>query len=112
MKTVANIPAEAAILTISVRGHKMTGSSFAEISAKWSALRDRSGEGASTWGSGIIRDASGDSVAMISYNGKVWPVEDWTVNTPCLFDPYAAQREQDRREYAAASIQGEFRVVA
>lgn len=35
-------------------------------------LRDMSGEGASTFASGTIRDMNAAAVYTISYNGRVW----------------------------------------
>lgn len=36
------------------------------------AMRDASGEGASTFATGTIRDANANVTYTISYNGRVW----------------------------------------
>lgn len=52
---------------------------LAEARAKYLALRDESGEGASTFQSGTIKDAIFGCKLRISYNGRLWfgstPVE-------------------------------------
>ena len=57
---------------------------YAEASRSYSALRDRSGLGASRMPEGRIYDAGTTKlVATLSYNGKVWDRAD-----QCVFDPY------------------------
>ena len=52
---------------------RIIGASLQELSKKWCDMRDASGEGASTIGSGgnVLND-SGKRIATISYNGRVW----------------------------------------
>lgn len=52
-----------------------------EASVRYEAVRDESGEGASTFPDGDVLDADGRSIARISYNGRVWP--------PGPYDPAA-----------------------
>jgi hypothetical protein len=65
----------------------MAVESFEEASKIFSKLRDDSNEGASTWPDGLINDY-GSNVARISYNGRVWPMDE---TSPPLFDPYAKE---------------------
>jgi hypothetical protein len=55
-------------------------------SAMYSAARDKSGLGASKFREGRIVDVNGNPVARISYNGRVWPVEDWHVGQKPLVE--------------------------
>lgn len=78
-------------------------------------LSEKSGAGigsSSRWVNRIIRTEDGSAVAYISYNGKVWSGMFYVENNVCLFDPYAEQAEAERAAFAAASICGEFTVVA
>lgn len=67
------------------RRPKMTASDFADASAKYSVVRDASGEGGSTFRDGIIKQ-DGKIVARISYNGRVWPVGEWSPGMTPLYD--------------------------
>jgi len=51
--------------------------SLEAASAMYSAARDKSGLGASQFRDGRVVDIDGNQVARISYNGRVWPAEDW-----------------------------------
>lgn len=41
------------------------------------AARCASGMGGSRWGSAMVLDATGAAVGRISYNGRLWPPEEW-----------------------------------
>lgn len=46
--------------------------SVEQAAAHYAALRDASGEGASTWPEGRASDSDGTTY-RISYNGRIWP---------------------------------------
>lgn len=65
---------------------------FAEASVKYCALRDESGEGASTFPFGKL--TLNGEVLEVSYNGKVWrkrmnAEQPWKEDNELLFNPYA-----------------------
>lgn len=64
------------VLTIPGRIDPRPAASFEEASRIYSALRDESGEGYRTWPEGYIADY-GVNVARLSYNGRVWPMDEW-----------------------------------
>jgi hypothetical protein len=66
-----------------MRFKKITAATAAEASAKFCALRDASGLGASKFSDG---DWQGN---RISYNGKVWAGLEYTPGDTPIFDPYA-----------------------
>jgi len=68
--------------------HIVTVADFAAASAIYSAARERSGEGCSTFPEGTLLDGN-EAVARVSYNGKVWPVGEWQPGDQPLFNPYA-----------------------
>jgi len=47
-------------------------SGYAEASRIYEERRDESGEGASTFDDGAVRNDQGAILARISYNGRVW----------------------------------------
>lgn len=51
--------------------------SFEDVSAAYRATIDKLGLGASQTPRCDILDAAGVRVARVSYNGNVWPAEDW-----------------------------------
>lgn len=56
--------------------------------------RDRSGEGASTFAQGAIYDETGQLVARVSYNGRLWDAEAWKPGqVPLLEAPAPLQQE-------------------
>lgn len=55
-------------------------------SAMYSAARDKSGLGASKFREGRIVDVNGNLIARISYNGRVWPAEQWFVGQQPLVE--------------------------
>jgi hypothetical protein len=52
---------------------------LAEASRAYQAARESSGEGASTFPSGFIHDASRRIIARVSYNGRVWQPDNETL---------------------------------
>lgn len=71
----------------------LAGLTVEEFSADFSAKRDESGLGQREWPNGKIyrmnRDGTRKLVAVISYNGKVWPPVNWTPDLHPIYDPYA-----------------------
>ena len=66
---------------------------LAETSAMFCAARDKSGNGASRTPKCLVVDANGNTVAHVSYNGRVWAGNgnDWTPDTTPLYCNRAAQ---------------------
>lgn len=60
--------------------------SFAQASQMFCIARDKHGEGASNTPSPLIVDDAGSVIAYISYNGRVWPGDAWTVDAIPLYD--------------------------
>lgn len=77
------------MLTLTFKKKTVAVVDYAEASARYSAARDNSGQGASTWGNGKIYDRNGTQIAYISYNGKVWAGTQYQPDATPLFDPYA-----------------------
>jgi hypothetical protein len=73
--------------TMKIRGKTYRPSTFAEASAIYADLRDKSGEGASTFRDTTIMQG-GAAVARISYNAKVWPAKEWASGDVPLYSPY------------------------
>ena len=63
--------------------------SFVEASDTYRERRKLSGEGASTFPEGKVRDDAGVVIARVSYNGKVWPPVEWSNGLRPIFDPYS-----------------------
>lgn len=75
-------------LFVRFAGKQYPVESFQDASEKWEKFRDETGEGVSGIGIGIpIFDGSGKQVANVSYNGKVWPGEDWKPGAKPLYMP-------------------------
>lgn len=49
------------------------------------------GLGAGNWSGGQIYDAQGNLIALVSYNGKVWPPGEWTPGMKPLYPVPAGQ---------------------
>jgi hypothetical protein len=60
--------------------------SYAQASQMFCIARDKAGEGASNTPSPLIVDDAGSVIAHVSYNGRVWPAEAWTVDAIPLYD--------------------------
>jgi hypothetical protein len=67
------------MLSFILRGRVHRVNNVQEASTIYAAIRDKSGAGASTFPAAIIRNASEQAIAVISYNGKVWALADGTV---------------------------------
>ena len=72
-------------LTMKIKGRTFYGSSFAEMSRIYSASREASGKGMAKFPPATITEA-GKPVARVSYNGRVWPMEEWTPGQVPLYD--------------------------
>ena len=72
------------IVKFNSKAFKVSG--FEEASRVYSTVRDKSGKGASKWADGFVTDINGTTIARISYNGRVWPLEAWTVGQKPLYD--------------------------
>lgn len=59
---------------------------YAAASALFCKTRDAYGEGASKTPTAVIVNSSGETVARISYNGRVWPPSDWAPDIVPLYD--------------------------
>lgn len=53
-------------------GWKGEVANLEEASRLYCSYRDKSGEGASTWPEGIVRNAADGRRYRISYNGRIW----------------------------------------
>jgi hypothetical protein len=60
--------------------------SLAQASAMYCAARDTHGEGASCTPEALIMTADGRKIGHISYNGRVWPPQDWQPGMTPLYD--------------------------
>ncbi len=63
------------------------GATLEELSAAYCRERDQSGLGASGFGEAKVRDAIGNAVARVSYNGRVWNPGVWLPGDAPIFDP-------------------------
>lgn len=73
-------------LTIKNKTYKVD--TLAAASKLYGQLRDKSGKGSSSWPNGSVSEA-GEVVALISYNGNVWPNKEWAVGDhPLLLAQY------------------------
>lgn len=79
--------------TLTIRDREISAPTIAAASAAYSAARDASGEGASTWPMGQLSGPNGD-VLFVSYNGRVWigdpASRDWKPGETPVFCPSAA----------------------
>lgn len=64
--------------------------SIEQASRIYSDQREASGEGGSTFPTGLIFDETGSVTHHVSYNGKVWlgQSRDWTAETELAFNPF------------------------
>jgi hypothetical protein len=69
-----------------VGGKTYEVASFAQASQMFCIARDKNGEGASKTPSPLIVDDTGSVIAHVSYNGRVWPGDAWTVDAIPLYD--------------------------
>lgn len=61
---------------------------FAAASAVYREWIERNDLGSGNVADGII-SVGGQRVGRVSYNGKVWPAEEWSRNQKPIFNPYA-----------------------
>jgi hypothetical protein len=59
---------------------------FAEASRVCRRYIAEYGLGGGNWSGGQVTDASGAVVALVSYNGRVWPPGEWTPDTQPLWE--------------------------
>lgn len=80
--------AESLIKTMFLRigGHAYQVASFAQASQMFCIARDKNAEGASNTPSPLIVDDAGSAIAHVSYNGRVWPGDTWTVGAMPLYE--------------------------
>ena len=74
------------LLMIGLRA--ITAGTLAEVSAAYCAMRDASGEGASTFPVGLVYRGH-ILVGQISYNGRIWAQGGWVPGAEPIYDPYA-----------------------
>ena len=75
-------------LNIPYRGKAGNIVDLAEVSKIYCTLRDRSGEGCSTFRDGVVKE-NGKTIGFVSYNGKIWPGSDYDPAATPLYNPYA-----------------------
>jgi hypothetical protein len=76
----------AKVMFLRVGGKAYEVASFAQASQMFCIARDKHGEGSSNTPSSFIVDDAGSVVAHVSYNGRVWPGDAWTVGVVPLYD--------------------------
>jgi len=50
----------------------------------------RGDKGSSVMPNGLLFNDSGEQVAYISYNGRIWPGKDYVAGADCLYPPKSA----------------------
>ena len=73
-------------LYFTIRGVAFTAQDFADASAQYSAARDASGEGASTFPSPVLYE-NRKRVGRFSYNGRIWAPGAWVEGALPLYCP-------------------------
>jgi hypothetical protein len=81
---LANSSIRAMFLQVGGKAYQVV--SFAQASQMFCIARDQHGEGASNTPSPLIVDDAGSVIAHISYNGRVWQGDAWTVDAIPLYD--------------------------
>ena len=61
---------------------------MAEASKQYSEIRERSGEGASTFPAGKLLGRAAGERFRVSYNGKIWNEGEWKQGDQPVFNPY------------------------
>lgn len=79
-------PAARPALYMQIGRKRYQVASLQEASEMFCAARDKSGHGASRTPDVTIVNERGDTVARISYNGRVWPVGEWTPDQKPIYD--------------------------
>lgn len=71
--------------TLEIGRRRSTVRSLAAASESYCALRDKLGFGSSKMPDGIVWH--GDvAIARVSYNGRVWPISNWTADSKPIYD--------------------------
>lgn len=70
-----------------VRAQTVRARDFAEASERCRAYIAEHDLGAGNWSGGDVRDHTGALVARVSYNGRVWPPEEWRPGLETLWEP-------------------------
>jgi hypothetical protein len=70
---------------VEFRNRRFPVADFAAASALYCKKRDALGKGNSQTPKARIVDASGEPVARISYNGRIWPDAEWFDGMTPLF---------------------------
>lgn len=76
--------------------------SFEEAQRRYIDARDESGLGASGFGDGDVMDEMGQSIARISYNGRLWDYLAWRpgmepiAEAPSRWNPQAQKPKADQ----------------
>lgn len=81
----SSVTAEPRIMKLMIGRRQIPVSSFAQASSVYSQERDKSGLGGSKWPEGHIFER-GALIARVSYNGRVWSPEPWTVDSKPIYD--------------------------
>jgi hypothetical protein len=100
----ATPPVPAAQYLVEILGRRFPVADMMHASELVSAVRDRSGYGASEMGAEFPVLENGRVVGYVSYNGKVWRGQPgaWP-NVELVYDPY---REDEPRETSARVLSG------
>lgn len=69
------------------RARQVKVSDYAEASRVVRRFLDDAGIGNSCWQGGEITDDDDQVVARVSYNGRVWPPEEYSPGQQSLYDP-------------------------
>lgn len=77
-------PSETIFIQIGRRRYQVAD--LKQASEMYCAARDASGYGASKVPEGRIVTADGRAVGRISYNGRVWPPQEWHPDMVPLYD--------------------------
>lgn len=80
----AETPTKAMFLRVGGKAYEVA--SLAQASQMFCIARDKNGQGASNTPSPLIVDDTGSIIAHVSYNGRVWPGDAWTVDAIPLYD--------------------------
>lgn len=77
-------PTKSLFLQVGAKRYQVA--TFEQASKMFCIARDKMGEGASKTPSPQIVDESGEVVAYVSYNGRVWPGGTWNAGDRPLYD--------------------------
>jgi hypothetical protein len=81
---LASSSLKAMFLQVGGKAYQVT--SFVQASQMFCIARDKNGEGASNTPSPLIVDDAGLVIAHVSYNGRVWSGDAWTIDAILLYD--------------------------